>query len=67
MASEKWASLIIRVWLSENEPDVFRARLVAIDDVMSEYETIATAGDPETVLEQARLWLERVQAWPPTA
>lgn len=62
MVTERWSSLIIRVWAVEGEPGAFRVRLLSVGDIAGAYETIAVAADTESVLEGARLWLEHFQA-----
>jgi hypothetical protein len=52
-----WSTLIIRVWLTEGDPDGFRARLTEIDALAGPARTVAVAGNADAVLSATRSWL----------
>jgi hypothetical protein len=57
----KWSTLIIRVWLTEGDPDSFRARLTEIDALVGPARTVAVARDADAVLSATRSWLSDVR------
>jgi hypothetical protein len=57
-----WSTLIIRVWLAEDDSGGLRARLTELDDFESPGRAVAVAGDVDDVLDATRAWLTRVTA-----